>query len=99
MRAPHGLALSPRRALTLEAYFALVQHRPPATIGATEIRQWIRLSKGVRPPSEALIRETLIARGLPHRVRGRPRNDSKLPLGVPTDAPPLPRPPLRGPGP
>jgi hypothetical protein len=99
MRAPHGLALSPRRALALEAYFALVQHRPPTTIGATEIRQWVRQGKGVRPPSEALIRETLIARGLPHRVRGRPRNDSKLPLGVPTDAPPLSPARPRGPGP
>ncbi len=81
MESAYGLSLTPRRALALEGYFALVQHRPPETIGATEIRRWVRAHKpGMQPPSEALIRETLIARALPHRVRGRPRNDSRLPL-------------------
>jgi hypothetical protein len=90
MHSEYGLALTPQRALALEGYFALVQQRAPVTIGATEIRQWVRASKpGTRAPSEALIRETLLARALPHRPRGRPRNDTRQPVCGRVAAPPL----------
>jgi len=84
--------VTPLRARTLEAYYALRQFRPPDLIGTPEILGWLRANKrGITRPSGSLVKTVLLAARVPHRHDGRPRRDTALRFDP---APPfLPSPP------
>ena len=71
--------VTPLRARTLEAYYALRQFRPPHLIGTPEILGWLRAHKqGLARPSGSLVKTVLLAAKVPHRHDGRPRRDTVL---------------------
>jgi hypothetical protein len=73
--------LNATRALILQAYYALRRLYTPTRIGAREIAACIQhYAPHESQPSIALIQLTLAHAKVPHRVPGRPRSESRLPV-------------------
>jgi hypothetical protein len=78
--------LNATRALILQAYYGLRRTSAPREIGTREIAAWIKRHEPEEVmPSDALIQLTLTQAKVPHRLPGRPRNNS----GAPSVAPPF----------
>jgi hypothetical protein len=77
--------LNATRALILQAYYAIRRRAVARQIGTSEIAKWIKKHEPEETmPSQALIQLTLKEAKVPHRLPGRPRNDTTaLSLGPP----------------
>jgi hypothetical protein len=76
--------LNATRALILQAYYALRRRVAARQIGTREIAEWIERHEPKETlPSYALIQLTLTEAEVPHRVPGRPRNDTTVTPFVP----------------
>lgn len=71
--------LNATRALILQAYYALRRRVAARRIGTREIAEWIDQHEPEETmPSHALIQLTLTQAKVPHRLPGRPRNDTSV---------------------
>ena len=71
--------LNATRALILQGYYALRRRVAARQIGTGEIAEWIEHHEAEETmPSHALIQLTLTQAKVPHRLPGRPRNDTSV---------------------
>lgn len=64
--------LTKAETVCMEAYYALLPHWAAHEIGSAEIRQWIRVAKDIRAPSNTVVLTALRKTRVAHRRAGRP---------------------------